>query len=68
MAALISICVIKEANHNISEDELLDYGLEKLAKYKAPKKVHFLDSYPRTKNGKVLRKQLIQEIQRKGVN
>lgn len=65
---LVSICVIKEANHDISEDELLDYGLEKLAKYKAPKKVHFLDSYPRTKNGKVLRKQLIQEIQRKGVN
>lgn len=65
---LVSICVIKEANHDISEDELLDYGLEKLAKYKAPKKVHFLDSYPRTKNGKILRKQLIQEIQRKGVN
>ena len=65
---LVSICVIREPTANISEDELLDYGLEKLAKYKAPKKVHFMESYPRTKNGKVLRKQLIQDIQSKGVN
>ena len=64
---LVSICVIKEAGADISEDELLDYGLKKLAKYKAPKKVHFMESYPRTKNGKVLRKQLIQDIQSKGV-
>ena len=65
---LVSICVIREPTANISENELLDYGLEKLAKYKAPKKVHFMESYPRTKNGKVLRKQLIQDIQSKGVN
>ena len=65
---LVSICVIRDANSSITEEQLLDYGLEHLAKYKAPKKVHFMNDYPRTKNGKVLRKKLIKEIQSKGVN
>ncbi|GAA4355899.1 acyl-CoA synthetase [Kangiella marina] len=65
---LVSICVIKESGYELSEDELLDYGLKHLAKYKAPKKVHFMESYPRTKNGKVLRKTLIQDIRNKGTN
>ena len=65
---LVSICVITEPNSKLSEQELIEFGLENLAKYKAPKKVHFMQQYPRTKNGKVLRKQLIQEIKRKGLS
>lgn len=63
---LVSICVIKAPHQDINEEALLAYGLEHLAQYKAPKKVHFVQEYPRTKNGKVLRKQLIQQIQNKG--
>ncbi|MCO7226767.1 acyl-CoA synthetase [Pleionea sp. CnH1-48] len=59
---LVSICVILQPDANASEDELLSFGASHLAKYKAPKKVHFMEDYPRTKNGKVLRKQLIASL------
>ena len=65
---LVSICIIRKPGSKISEEELLEYGSKHLAKYKAPKKVHFMHDYPRTKNGKVLRKQLIEEVQSKGKN
>ncbi|PXF62911.1 acetyl-CoA synthetase [Kangiella spongicola] len=65
---LVSICVIPEAQAELAEQQLIDFGLQHLAKYKAPKKVHFMQEYPRTKNGKVLRKQLIQEIKSKGLS
>ncbi|NVJ50728.1 MAG: acyl-CoA synthetase [Gammaproteobacteria bacterium] len=60
---LVSICVILHPGSEASEEELLAFGAEHLAKYKAPKIVHFLPDFPRTKNGKVLRKQLIKQIQ-----
>lgn len=65
---LVSICVIKAPDATLTEEQILDYGLEHLAKYKAPKKVYFMQEYPRTKNGKVLRKQLVQQLQSKGSN
>ncbi|NVJ59877.1 MAG: acyl-CoA synthetase [Gammaproteobacteria bacterium] len=59
---LVSICVIQHSDNNVSEEELLNFGSEHLAKYKAPKIVHFMKDFPRTKNGKVLRKELIKQI------
>lgn len=59
---LVAICVLTQPGHEVSEAELLSFGSEQLAKYKAPKRVHFMNDFPRTKNGKVLRKQLTQEI------
>lgn len=60
---LVSVCIVKAPGEELTEDEVIQYGLEHLAKYKAPKKVHFMSEYPRTKNGKVLRKKLIQQLQ-----
>lgn len=60
---LIVVCVIPEPDHNVTEEQILDYGLQKLAKYKAPKKVYLVRDYPRTKNGKVLRKKLLQHLE-----
>lgn len=62
---LVSACVILHPNRELSEQDLLDFGSSNLAKYKAPKIVHFYDDFPRTKNGKVLRKQMIAELQEK---
>lgn len=62
---LVSICVIPTANATIDEQELLDFGSKNLAKYKAPKIVHVYTDFPRTKNGKVLRKQLVAELRQK---
>ena len=60
---LVSACVILHKNSQLTELALLDFGGQKLAKYKAPKIVHFYDEFPRTKNGKVLRKQMIKDLQ-----
>ncbi|MCW8877770.1 MAG: acyl-CoA synthetase [Kangiellaceae bacterium] len=62
---LVSICVILTPDNQVSEQELLDFGTANLAKYKAPKIVHIYEDFPRTKNGKVLRKQLLKELQQK---
>ncbi|QKF81912.1 aldolase/citrate lyase family protein [Halarcobacter ebronensis] len=44
------------------EEEVLAYSQKNLAKYKAPKIIYGLKDYPRTKNGKVLRKQLVKQL------
>lgn len=44
------------------EAEILKFSQDNLAKYKAPKKIFSMDDYPRTKNGKVLRKQLVKDL------
>ncbi len=62
---LVSACVILHPGSQLSEQELLEFGNHNLAKYKAPKIVHFYDDFPRTKNGKVLRKQMIAQLQEK---
>jgi fatty-acyl-CoA synthase len=42
----------------VSEAELLDHAREKLAHFKAPKRVVFVDELPRNASGKVLKREL----------
>lgn len=60
---LVAIAVIgyKELTKE-QEEEVLAYSQNNLAKYKAPKIIFGLKDYPRTKNGKVLRKQLVKQL------
>ena len=44
------------------QTEVLKFAQANLAKYKAPKEIFALIDYPRTKNGKVLRKQLVKQL------
>ena len=44
------------------QDEVLKFAQTNLAKYKAPKEIFAMSDYPRTKNGKVLRKQLVKQL------
>ena len=59
---LVSLCVILRPDESVSEEALLQFSNDNLAKYKAPKKIYFMDSFPRTKNGKIIRKQMTQEL------
>ena len=59
---LVVACVIAEQDEEISEEELYQFGQQQLAKYKAPKKVYIMQNFPRTKNGKVLRKQMVKNL------
>jgi acyl-CoA synthetase (AMP-forming)/AMP-acid ligase II len=47
---------------SFNEQALMDFAHDHLAKYKAPKKFYLMDSFPRTANGKVLRKALRNTI------
>ncbi|MBU8907914.1 class I adenylate-forming enzyme family protein [Desertibacillus haloalkaliphilus] len=42
----------------VSEEQIIDYCLERLAKYKVPNEVEFVSSLPRNASGKVLKRQL----------
>ena len=43
-------------------NELLEFGKQHLASYKAPKIVYVAEEFPRTKNGKILRKDISSKI------
>jgi fatty-acyl-CoA synthase len=42
----------------VSADELKDYVHDRLARFKTPRDVVFVDDLPRTATGKVLRREL----------
>jgi acetyl-CoA synthetase len=46
----------------VDADDLAAFGREHLAGYKAPKIVYLTPDFPRTKNGKIIRKQLRPEL------
>ena len=63
---LVALCVIPMAGSKENADVLLQFAQDNLAKYKAPKNIYFMQDFPRTKNGKVIRKKLLQQI--KGIS
>jgi fatty-acyl-CoA synthase len=54
--------IVKKPGMDITEQELIDFCKNKLAKYKIPKKVVFTDALPRTATGKILKKTLREQF------
>ena len=50
--------VVPAPGVEVAEEEVMDFCRGKLAKYKVPKKVVFVDALPRTATGKILKKEL----------
>ena len=64
---IVAITILSDAKLSAEEEaEILAFGQKNLAKYKAPKKIYVVKEYPKTKNGKVLRKELIKQIEALG--
>ncbi len=59
---LVVIYVILKPDTNTSPDDLLAFGKQHLAAYKTPKTVYLAHDFPRTKNGKILRKDISAKI------
>ena len=59
---LVVIYVILKPEAKVNPDDLLQYGKQHLAAYKSPKTVYLADDFPRTKNGKILRKDINSSI------
>jgi fatty-acyl-CoA synthase len=50
--------VVVREGHTVTEDELLEFCRRRLAKFKVPRGIDFLDVLPRTPSGKVLKRAL----------
>ena len=57
--------VVLKDGETATEEEILEYCAENLAKYKAPKIVEFRQELPKTMIGKILRRSLVEEEKRK---
>jgi acetyl-CoA synthetase len=54
--------VIAQPGVAVSAEELVKFGQQQLAAYKAPKRVYLAKDFPRTKNGKILRREISPAI------
>jgi acyl-coenzyme A synthetase/AMP-(fatty) acid ligase len=59
---LVVVHVILQPNSIATADDLLHFGKAHLAAYKAPKTVYLTHDFPRTKNGKILRKDIHNKL------
>ncbi|MDI9624555.1 MAG: AMP-binding protein [Methanothermobacter sp.] len=50
---IVGAFVIKEEGADIKEEDVRDYAIERIARYKVPKHVFFVDEFPLTASGKV---------------
>ncbi len=50
--------VVAEAGSGVGEDDLKDWVKARLARYKVPREIHFLDELPRNATGKLLKREL----------
>jgi acyl-coenzyme A synthetase/AMP-(fatty) acid ligase len=54
--------IVPRPGSGLDADTLLAYGRTRLASYKAPRIVHMVDQLPRTRNGKLLRRALLDPL------
>ena len=59
---LVVAYVIAHPGAAVSADALLAFGQEHLAAYKAPRRIYLAKDLPRTRNGKILRRNISPEI------
>ncbi len=53
--------VVRKPDSTLTEQELIEWSKERLAKFKYPRLVEFRDQLPRTTVGKVLKRELVKE-------
>jgi fatty-acyl-CoA synthase len=57
--------VVLREGASLSEDEIKDYVKQNLARYKVPREVAFVDELPRNATGKVLKRELVEQVEEK---
>jgi fatty-acyl-CoA synthase len=58
----VTAVVVLRPGQSATEDELISWSKERLAKFKIPKSVHFVDELPRNASGKLLKRVLREKI------
>jgi len=59
---LVTACIVPIAPNAVAAADLEAHAAEHLAEYKRPHQYHFVDSLPRTRNGKVQRRSLLETL------
>jgi fatty-acyl-CoA synthase len=59
-------CVVLKPNQSATEEELLKFMTERLAKYKIPKSVSFMEALPISAAGKILKRELREKFVKQG--
>ena len=54
----VKACVVKRLGSTVTAEMLIDWCRDKLAGYKRPRTVDFIDALPRNASGKMLKRQL----------
>lgn len=62
MGEEVIACVVKKPGVEVSEQDIIRYTQEHLAKYKTPRRVLFVDKLPRNGVGKILKIKLREEL------
>ena len=66
---IVGAFIIREEDADISEEDVRDFGLERIARYKVPKHVFFVDEFPLTVSGKIqkfiMRDQAVEFLKKK---
>ncbi len=57
--------VVRKAGAEVAEEDLLVFCRESLAKYKTPRRIHFIDALPKSGVGKILHRELREEADRR---
>ncbi len=55
-------CFVVSKTPSLTEEELIDYCRERLAKYKVPSSIEFLEELPKNTTGKILRRALKEKL------
>ncbi|MFJ5768364.1 class I adenylate-forming enzyme family protein [Psychrobacillus sp. NPDC093180] len=55
---LVTAIVVKKPSEEVTEKEIIDFTQANIARFKAPKKVIFVDTLPRNASGKLMKYQL----------
>ncbi|WMW24964.1 AMP-binding protein [Methanolobus sediminis] len=50
---IVGAFIVKEEGSDITEEDVRDFGLARIARYKVPKHVFFVEDYPLTASGKI---------------
>ena len=54
----VSAVIVCREGHRVEEAELIAHARDRLAYYKVPKRIIFVDSLPRNASGKILKREL----------
>ena len=55
---VVKACIVKKEGSDLTEEDVINFCKDRIASYKKPQSIDFIDEVPRNASGKVLKKVL----------